>query len=120
MPRSSLARYPWIRRAASGSPYPSGEAARLARLVQGSRVTYANLYERPMVDISIDPAQPMPPAAPRATRHRLADPHSPEALCGYPAGLPGDIVEAYIDPGSKTCASCEAEAAKAAENAKAG
>jgi hypothetical protein len=76
---------------------------------------FAVLYQRAVVDISIAPGEIPPTTARRVKRHLLADPQSTEALCGYSVGKPGDIVGAYVDPGSEACQRCGAEADKAAK-----
>jgi hypothetical protein len=80
-------------------------------------VTFVALYHHPVVDISLDPANPMPPVRPRPIRHLLEDPDAEAAIDGAYWKKPGDIVDwpegSYLDPGSKICAECKRAAAEA-------
>lgn len=80
-------------------------------------MTLVALYHRPVADISLDPANPMPPLQPRPVRHLLENPDSEMAIDGTYRKAPGDIVDwpegSYLDPGSEICAGCERAAAKA-------
>jgi hypothetical protein len=73
-------------------------------------VTLITLYQRPVVDISFDPANPMPPAVPRAVRHLLDSPDAEVAIDGRYRRSPVDIVDwpadSYLDPGSDACEAC--------------
>lgn len=80
-------------------------------------MTFVDLYHRPIVDISLDPANPMPPVRPRPVRHLLDRPEAEVAIDGIYRKAPGDIVDwpagSYLDPGSDTCEDCVRAAAAA-------
>jgi hypothetical protein len=75
------------------------------------------MYHRPVVDISLDPAKPMPPLQPRPVRHLLDRPDADLAIDGGCRRAPGDIVDwpsgSYLDPGSDICEDCVRAAAEA-------
>jgi hypothetical protein len=73
-------------------------------------VTFVALYHHPVVDISLDPANPIPPVRPRPVRHLLERPDAELAVDSTYRKAPGDIVDwptgSYLDPGSEICADC--------------
>lgn len=79
-------------------------------------MTFVALYHCPVVDISLDPANPTPPMRPRPVRHLLENPDAEMAIDGTYRNAPGDIVDwpegSYLDPGSEICAECERAAAE--------
>jgi len=80
-------------------------------------VTFAALYNRPVVDVSLDPANPTQPLRLRSVRHLLENPDGEIAIDGTYRKAPGDIVDwpagSYLDPGSEICEDCERAAAEA-------
>lgn len=80
-------------------------------------MTFVPLYHRPVVDVSLDPANPMPPLRPRPARHLLDKPDADMAIDGKYRKAPGDMVDwaagSYLDPGSEICRDCERVAAEA-------
>lgn len=80
-------------------------------------MTFVSLYHRPVVDVSLDPANPMPPLRPRPVRHLLEKPDAEMAIDGRYRKALGDIVDgpegSYFDPGSEICRDCERAAAEA-------
>jgi hypothetical protein len=75
------------------------------------------MYHYPIVDISLDPANPTPPLRPRPVRHLLENPDAKIAIDGTHRKAPGDIVDwpanSYLDTGSDICKNCERAAAQA-------
>jgi hypothetical protein len=80
-------------------------------------VTFVALYHHPITDISLDPANPMPPLWPRPVRHLLDRPDAEMAIDGSYRKAVGDIVDwpagSYFEPGSDICEGCVQAAAEA-------
>ena len=80
-------------------------------------MTFVNLYQRPIMDVSLDPATPMPPVTPRLVRHLLDRPDAEVAIDRSYRKTLGDIVDwpagSYLDPGSDACEDCIRAAAEA-------
>lgn len=80
-------------------------------------MTFVALYQRPIVDNSLDPANPLPPLRPRATRHLLDNPDAQIAIDGHYRKAMGDIVDwpagSYLDLDSEACQDCIRAAAEA-------
>ena len=80
-------------------------------------MTFVALYHRPVVDISLDPANPIPPLRPRPVRHLLDRIDAEMAIDGSYRKAPGDIVDwaagSYLGSGSDICEDCVRAAAEA-------
>ena len=77
------------------------------------------VYQRPVVDFSLDPDHPMLHVQPRPVRHLLDDPDATVAIDGSYLKTPIDILDwppgSYLDPGSDACQDCIRAAAQTSE-----
>lgn len=68
------------------------------------------LFQRTIVNISLNPDSPIPPIEPSPIRHLVKDSQDKRAICGYVRN-PGDTMQdSYVDPGSVACPECAEEA----------